>query len=127
MMVEAKRAIYMVVVVVLVSWYSFMFMRGLNHHLSNHFISTIDAEMEENPHMKRDLEEYRARLKEQEEQQKQVEELELQAKRIQEQLTKLSKSLPLTTGSPTVKGFSKVTDGTVHDPLNHSRAAYIEL
>lgn len=126
-MVEARRALYMVVVVGVVGWYSFTFMRGLNHQLSLHFISTIDAEMKENPHMRRDLEEYRARVKEQEQQQKQVEELELQAKRIQEQLARLSKTLPLNPGSSTVQGFTKVTDGEVHDPPNHSRTSYGEL
>lgn len=124
---EARRALYMVVVVGLVGWYSFMFMRGLNHQLSHHFMSTIDAEMEDNPHMRRDLEEYRARVKEQEQQQKQVEELELQAKRIQEQLARLSKTLPLRPQSSTIQGFTRVTDEEVHDQTNHSKAAHGEL
>ncbi|XP_045129392.1 uncharacterized protein LOC123515062 [Portunus trituberculatus] len=89
--------------------------------------STIDAEMETNPHMRRDLEEYRARMKEQEQQQQQVADLELQATRIQEQLSKLSKTLPLNPASPTVQGFSKVTEGEDHDPPNHSRTAHVDL
>ena len=126
-MVDAPRALYMVVVLVVVGWYSFLFMRNLNHHLSHHFISTIDAEMETNPYMRRDLEEYRARLKEQEQQQEQVADLELQAKRIQEQLSKLSKALPLNPGSATVPGFTNVTDEEAHDSPNHSRTAHLEL
>lgn len=119
-MVEAGRAVYMVVVVVVVGWYSLSFMNGLNHHLSRHFISTIDAEKEQNPHMRRDLEEYRKSVEEQEQQQQQVKELELQAKRIQEQLAKLARPLPVNPTGATAQGFKKVADDEDHDQPNHS-------
>lgn len=126
-MVEAGRALYMVVVIVVVGWYSFSFMHGLNHHLSRHFISTIDAEMEQNPHMRRDLEEYRKRVEEQEQQQQKVKELELQAKRIQEQLAKLARPLHGNERGATVQGFTKVADGEGHDSSNQSWASHIEF
>lgn len=126
-MVEAGRAVYMVVVVVVVGWYSFSFMHGLNSHLSRHFISTIDAEMEQNPHMRRDLLEYRKRMEEQEQQQQQVKDLELQAKRIQEQLARLARPLPVKPGGATAQGFTKVTDDEDHDPSNQSWANHVEF
>lgn len=126
-MVEAGRAVYMVVVVVVVGWYSFSFMHGLNHYLSRHFISTIDAEMEQNPHMRRDFLEYRRRMEEQEQQQQQVKELELQAKRIQEQLAKLGRTPPVQTGGATVQGFTKVTDGEDRESSNQTWASHAEF
>lgn len=126
-MVEAGRAVYMLVVMVVVGWYSYSFMNNLNHHLSRHFISNIDAEMEQNPHIRRDLDEYRKRLEEQEQQQQQVKELELQAKRIQEQLAKLARPLPVNTRSATVQGFTNVIESDTHDPSNQSWASHVEF
>lgn len=126
-MVEAGRAVYMVVVMAVVVWYSISFMNGLNHHLSRHFSSTIDAEMEENPHIRRDLEEYRKRMEEQEQQQQEVKELEQQAKRIQEQLERLAKTLPVNTRPNTVQGLTKMKVEEGREAANHSWANHVEL
>jgi len=90
-MVDPGRMFHAAVVLLAVGGYSVVLFRGLNSQLSRYMYSVLETEVEKNPHMKKDLEEYRAQLEEQERQKDQMKELETQARRIQEQLQELSK------------------------------------
>ncbi|KAK7069886.1 hypothetical protein SK128_024922 [Halocaridina rubra] len=90
-MADPMRIAHGVVVLLAVGAYSIMLIRGLNSQLTQHMYSHIEKELDKNPHMKKDYEEYKLQVEEQKRQQEQIKELEEQAKRIQEQISEMSK------------------------------------
>lgn len=90
-MVDATRVVHAAVVLLAMGAYSVVLFRGLNSHLSSHMYSKIETEMDKNPHMKKDYEEYKVQLEEQKRQSEQMKMLEEQAKKIQEQMEELAK------------------------------------
>lgn len=120
-MADAVKLIQAVIVVLVVGSYTVVLMKGLNKQLTKHLFSSVETEMQKNPHMRRDYEDFKEQLRQQAEQRKQVQQLEEQAKKIQEELAKLSK--PQVTRAKYVRMEGLVNEVNLYespDPHNHS-------
>ncbi|KAK8736877.1 hypothetical protein OTU49_004696 [Cherax quadricarinatus] len=87
-MVNASKVIHALVVLAVVGAYTIVLMRGLNTHFTDQVTSSLQMEMDKNPHMRDDYEAFKAQLREEEKQHRQIKELEEKAKRFQERLSK---------------------------------------
>lgn len=106
-MVDVARVVYSVVVVAGVSMYSFFLFRGLSSQLGQHLYTSLQSELQSNPHMLKDYEEYKAELREQEEKERQMKELEERANKIKEELVQMKRSKPKYVE---VEGLNEVED-----------------